>query len=261
MKYLSFGGGVNSVALYTLLMQQGMEPGRDFEACFIDPGAEDPRTYEYIEWMQRNNYPTTIIPGRVDGLSIYEWYWEHEVFPFRQTRMCTDRFKIRPFAAYLEHVTQPYCKLLGIDYGERTRTWTIRPSGKEVLEYPLVDQQIDRSGCIEIIRATGWPVPVKSGCYICAFQTWANWERLSVEFPDLFERAAQLEDRANDRYVRNGKPPAFFRDAPLRIGVQGLEARRRWKDAQRKCAERKAGQLDMFLDADVSLEECPYCRL
>jgi len=50
--YLSFGGGVNSVALYLYLLDQKVE----FEAVFVDHGTDWPETYDYVE-MFKKKYP------------------------------------------------------------------------------------------------------------------------------------------------------------------------------------------------------------
>ncbi|HEX9972317.1 MAG TPA: phosphoadenosine phosphosulfate reductase family protein [bacterium] len=47
-KYLSFGGGVNSVAMMLMLLDQKDE----FEAIFVDHGTDWPETYEYFEMLQ-----------------------------------------------------------------------------------------------------------------------------------------------------------------------------------------------------------------
>ena len=46
--YLSFGGGVNSVAMMLLLLDQKQE----FESIFVDHGTDWPETYEYFDMFQ-----------------------------------------------------------------------------------------------------------------------------------------------------------------------------------------------------------------
>ena len=67
--YLSFGGGVNSVAMYLYLMDQGMEPGdpdKGFEAVFVDHGTDWPETYEYVD-MFKEKYPLTVLKPNQRG--------------------------------------------------------------------------------------------------------------------------------------------------------------------------------------------------
>jgi len=64
---------------------------------------------------------------------------------------------------------------------------------------PLVDRYITRQGCIEIIQAEGLDMPQKSGCWICPFQPKSQWHELYRRHPDLFERAARLEELSSER--------------------------------------------------------------
>ena len=60
--YLSFGGGVNSVAMYLYALDEGW----DFEAVFVDHGTDWPETYEYVE-MFKKMYPVTVLRPDVTG--------------------------------------------------------------------------------------------------------------------------------------------------------------------------------------------------
>ncbi|RLC23031.1 MAG: hypothetical protein DRH93_08360 [Deltaproteobacteria bacterium] len=58
--YLSFGGGVNSVAMMLLLLDQKAE----FEAIFVDHETDWPETYEYFDmfqkWLKDHGLPVPI---------------------------------------------------------------------------------------------------------------------------------------------------------------------------------------------------------
>ena len=64
---------------------------------------------------------------------------------------------------------------------------------------PLCDRDITRQGCIDIIRAEGLDVPQKSGCWICPFQRAEQWRELWRRYPELYERAARLEELSTAR--------------------------------------------------------------
>jgi len=239
---LSFGGGVNSVALYILLEREGVE----FEAVFADHGADWPETYEYVAWMNNNGYPVTVLKTHRDGLSLYDYYWQHRMIPTRMMRHCTDHFKIKPLLAYYE---QPYTEYLGFDAGEAHRAERIRRSN---VEAPLVERGIDRDGCLDIIRDAGWPMPRKSGCYLCPFARVSQCEELGQRHPDLLEKAIALERRCLERLAEKGKPPFYLVDPlPAEVVAAGKFARRLWRKQQN-------GQTNFWGLAD--LEQCPYCR-
>ncbi|MBA7655929.1 hypothetical protein ES703_63840 [subsurface metagenome] len=60
-KYLSLGGGVNSVAMLLLLL----DAGERFEVVFCDTGLELPETYNYINLIDHEIAPVTTIKGSI----------------------------------------------------------------------------------------------------------------------------------------------------------------------------------------------------
>lgn len=243
-RYLSFGGGVNSTALYILLEYEGV----GFEAVFADHGAEWPETYEHIEWMQANGHPVTVLEARRNGQLLYDYYWQHSMIPVRMLRHCTEHFKVRVLHSYFE---EPCEELLGFDAGEAHRADRMdRPN----ISFPLVERDIDRKGCVRIIQGAGWPVPRKSGCYFCPFQRVGQWEELSVKHPGLLDKAVALEQRCNEALETKERPPLYLggHDLPASIIASGRFARRLWRKQQK-------GQTNFWGMADR--EQCPYCRL
>ncbi len=206
-RYLSHGGGLNSWALYLLLRDQGVE----FEAVFASHGADWPETYQYMRDRIADGYPITVLETRRHGLSLYDYYLAHGMVPMRMVRACTVEYKLVPLAA---HMKSPCVVYIGIDAGEAHRANRIiegcRP-GEEKL-FPLIEQGIDRNGCIEIIKAHGLPVPIKSGCYICPFQRRGQWVELRTRHPELYCRAKRLEDTTSAKLAKLGRPPVFLSD-------------------------------------------------
>ena len=83
--------------------------------------------------------------------------------------------------------------------------------------YPLVDLKLKEADCIEIIKKAGLPIPVKSGCFYCPFQSKAKWVDLYKKHPDLWELSKKLEANADDTFNRksNNKrvPLSYIEDA------------------------------------------------
>ena len=210
--YLSFGGGVNSVAMYLHLIEQGVE----FEAVFVDHETDWPETYEYVE-MFKKRYPLTVIKPEVKTVegnifsNLYDYYKFKKIFPFRQNRACTDRFKVRPLEKYQQ---PPAFVLLGFASDESHRAKLKTKKGFEY-RYPLIENEIGRAECKEIIKSANLPIPIKSGCYICPFQPIWQWKELRRIHPDLFCKAQQLENGYIERRRIEGKPPLYIRDKPL----------------------------------------------
>jgi hypothetical protein len=208
MRALSYGGGINSTALALWLMDRG----EDFLMVFADTGAEYPETLEYVDYFEETTgHPIDIVKAEIvegrdwaeDGLYGYSFF--HNMVPYRQFRWCTIKFKIRPLEAYRKRngVEEIY---IGFDAGEPHR---IKHHEKDsaIKLYPLVDNGIDRAGCLEIIKAHGLELPRKSGCYICPYQRIRQWNYLFRNHPELWDKAVALEDNA---HTSTGKPITFF---------------------------------------------------
>lgn len=213
--YLSFGGGVNSVALYLLMEQLGM----DFEAVFVDHGGDWPETYDYSEYFISTGRPLTVLRPHVNTVekivfdSIVEYCEHRKMVPSRSSRWCTDRFKIRPVYGYIE---KPCFMHIGIDAGEIRRAVLNSRKGVEN-RFLLLEHDIDRDGCKKLILESGLEVPRKSGCFICPFQGTAGYRELRRDYPELFCKAVGLERAQNSRVTKTGKrwKPYYLSGVPL----------------------------------------------
>ena len=210
-RYLSFGGGVNSVALMLLLEDMGVE----FEAVYCDHGGDWTETRDYIAMLQAAGHRITIIKPNVEGCeNLYDYALWRRIAPSMLNRWCTDKFKVRPLNDYFKRPAQVF---IGFACGEEKRQARRRPTEGVWHTYPLIDLCIDREGCKEVIAAHGLPIPDKSGCFFCPFQRVAEWRRLRDEHPCLFAKARELEMACIERRKAQGKPPWFLtgHDRPL----------------------------------------------
>lgn len=116
---------------------------------------------------------------------------------------------------------------IGISLDEISRANTRRKEPHETLVYPLVGigedtgLKMTRLDCERLIRDAGLPVPPKSSCFFCPFHKPAAWADLHRERPDLFDKAAHLEDTLNERRRRLGKDPVYLTRfaVPLREAI------------------------------------------
>jgi hypothetical protein len=196
--YLSFGGGVNSVAMCLLLEDQGV----DFKAIFVNHGTDHPETYEYLEYFTGKGHPVTEIKPDVEGFdTLIEYYLHKRKMPSIMKRDCSDKFKARQVYKYIQ---KPCFMMIGFDAGEAHRA---RISGKKGVEnrFPLIEENIDRAGCIKLIRKHGLMVPRKSGCFCCFYQKGPEWQDLRRERPELFCKAARMEQQVIEDRKEQGK--------------------------------------------------------
>ncbi|MFA4826495.1 MAG: hypothetical protein WC593_15195 [Methanoregula sp.] len=207
--YLSFGGGVNSVAMMLLLIDEGVE----FEAVYVWM-PDWPETHEYLMMLESKGYPITVIfPSETckgeKVSNLYEYAWKLKMFPRRMMRWCTAKFKVKPLHAYFQ---KPCFVMLGIDADESHRARLATDSGVEN-RWPLIERGITRQGCIEIIKAHRLPIPHRSGCFICPFQRVAQVKEMRRKHPDMFCKLVALEER-NIKELKKG--PYYSLGKPFR---------------------------------------------
>jgi 3'-phosphoadenosine 5'-phosphosulfate sulfotransferase (PAPS reductase)/FAD synthetase len=204
---VSFGGGVNSVALVILLVNGGWRG----PIVFADTGAEWPETYEYLGYFQENflrHYGLEITrlgkEWRTDKsareMDLLEYCRERKTFPNANRRWCTSAWKVRPLEKWCRAHGRCFQDLLvGISADEARR----KPQRRR----PLVDHGYTRQDCVDVIAAQGLAVPRKSGCWFCPFQKISQWRELYFTHRDLFMQAVELEEARSERLGR----PAFLR--------------------------------------------------
>ena len=191
---LSFGGGVNSVALMVLLLSEGLPFD---EAVFADTGGEVPETYEYLDvargYLEAHGIPLTVVRKRGD--SLYGTAWCRRVFPSAIWRWSTRDFKVNPIHRHYREVGGHVNQYLAIAWDEVGRMKDSRVPYVTHL-YPLVDRRITRAGCVKIIEEAGLPVPERSSCYFCPFNSAERWRWLHDNHPDLYAKAVALEENS-----------------------------------------------------------------
>ena len=201
-----------------------LDEGWDFEAVFVDHGTDWPETYSYVrmfsDYIQllKGCKPITIIKPKENNL--YDYCWDHRMVPAIYPRWCTRQFKIKPLFDYYE---KPCFQLIGIDAGESKRARISAIDGVEN-RYPLIEADINRDKCIKIIESEvvyePFPVPIKSGCYICPFQTVYQWKELRHKHPDLFCKAERLEERNIEYRKSKGKKPMYL--SPKKASLRSI---------------------------------------
>jgi hypothetical protein len=191
---LSYGGGVNTTALMILLINKKMPLD---EAVFADTGAELPETYENVRlaklYLSRRGIPLTVVNSR-NG-TLLKTCKRRRVIPSQLWRWSTRDYKITPIRAYYRSLGSHIHEYLGIAYDEVER---IKPSldPKVTSDFPLVDEKMTRDDCRRIIEREGFPVPVKSGCYFCPFNTLDRWKYIWEHHGDLYRNALRLEENS-----------------------------------------------------------------
>jgi len=199
IEMISFGGGVNSVAMTIMLAERGWRG----PIVFADTGCEKPETYCHIDYFEKEFLePRSLKITRLEPGSEYHCNMSQVpldiycktagVIPLMAVRWCSSRWKVRPLDRWTrKHNVEIQC--IGFSADEARRA-----EGKPTHQrYPLIDEWINRESCRQIIHAAGLAQPPRSSCWFCPGQTIGEWRALFYQHPDLFEQARFLEANAS----------------------------------------------------------------
>lgn len=255
IRAISYGGGVQSTALL-VLAAQGRIDYRLAIMANVGDDSEHPATLEYVRdiaapYAEANGIELHVLnrhkrDGSVETLwgRIMREGGRSMAIPVRLNRgqparrSCTADFKTRVTGKFLKQMgataDAPATVALGISLDEIHRANAKRTEDHERVVYPLIgigDEtglKMTRADCMALIASAGLPVPPKSSCFFCPFHRPSTWQDMARDEPELFEKAARLEDRLIKMQTDVGKGPVFLTDAmiPLREAFAGTEDQR-----------------------------------
>lgn len=216
LKVLSYGGGVQTFAML-IMIEKGILDKPDL-IIMADTKAEYPETEAHVETIakpiaERLNIPFITVV-RKDGL--IDGYFKQNSIPMPGFRSCTYHYKVRPIHDYLRKALgDSFIKgkasvevWIGISTDEARREVKREDqTPKWVLQtYPLLQKGYSRNDLIQFIEQSEYPMPRKSGCYMCPFSGRKGFIKLKMTHPDLFEIARKMESNyfKNRPERRNG---------------------------------------------------------
>lgn len=247
LRIFSYGGGWQSTAAL-VLAAQGELDFRTFVFANVGDDSEHPQTLHYIRehavpFAEANGIDLHMVDRvKRDGTveTLYGRLTREESrslpIPVRMsngapgTRSCTADFKIRVIGRWVKahgaNAENPATVGIGISVDEVHRANARRSEPYERIVYPLLDLGVRRADCPRIIRSAGLPVPPRSACWFCPLHRPTVWQDMRRDEPELFERAAALEDLLNERRDTLGKDHVYLTrfGAPLRRVIpEGVE--------------------------------------
>ncbi len=239
LTYLSLGAGVQSSALLvcSALGLHGV-PKVDV-AIFADTGDEPHHVYGYLEILRgfgiEHGIPLIEVrsgrgissdfrarmedpeSGTRAGVPLFTRNEDGSRGMLR--RSCTREYKLDPIfrevrkrlgaepGGRVPRGRSARC-LIGISTDEAHRA---KPSPKPYIEnhYPLLDADISRSRCHDLVTSAGLPRPRKSACVFCPYHDNLAWQDLKVNHPHDFSRAVAFDRAVRDSTNAGEHAPAF----------------------------------------------------
>jgi hypothetical protein len=226
------GGGVQSTAALVLQAERKIDW---FTHVFANVGndSENPDTLNYLRWVSslyaKENLIELAEVGRVTRAGKRETLYTKLMEPTSRsipipvrmaedgapgTRNCTKTFKLDVIKRL-----KPEVIAIGFSADEMERVGRVDDGIPRV--YPLIELGVTRADCYQLIAKAGLPQPPKSSCWFCPFTPLGRWSERRRDDPELFERAAALEDTLNERRDRLGKDHVYLsrKGRPLREAI------------------------------------------
>lgn len=195
---LSYGGGVNSTALFFYLIEK--KKPLDL-VIFGDTGEETDSTYDAVKRMKAECEKQGILFVSVQSKygNMYDYYYSNKVVPSFMKRDCTFKFKITPIRQYLRATygkDETFVLYIGITIDEFHR---MKESDVKYVKntYPFCDDRLTRNDNVDILRKYSFPA-AKSGCKGCIFNKKYQWLKMAMEDPNEFNRWLLLEEQSRN---------------------------------------------------------------
>jgi hypothetical protein len=160
----------------------------------------------FIKRMKRNNASYVLAMGR---------------------RQCTRHYKV-------DVIKQALRRLLGYGKGKRIPAGSVevwigisldevirkRPARDkwQVNRHPLLELRMTREQCLSWLKRNGYPIPGKSACTFCPFQSNAQWRAMKANDPTSFDQACRIDETVREASNDKSKGELFVHRSllPLR---------------------------------------------
>ena len=174
-KIVSYGGGVNGVAMLIAMVRSGDRPDAILMA---DTAGEIDETYEYRDffskWLESKGFPkiktVEYRTKRRRRITLEQEILKGKSLPSIAFgyKTCSQKHKIFPQQQWVNY-----------NYGKESITWYVGFDAGEphravdndhpnyTNKYPLIELGWDRARCEQEIIAEGLPLPPKSACFFC----------------------------------------------------------------------------------------------
>ena len=202
----SYGGGVQSAAIAVLVVQ-GRLP-RPERIVMADTGREAAETWDYLAdsvqpLLSPLGLSVDIAPHSLATVDLYPSSGgSRPLIPVftgdgaKLPTFCSVEWKRRVVGRYLRSLgygpDTPITEWLGISKDEVERA---KDSRVEWIahSWPLLDLNLSRADCIQIVRDHGLPEPPRSSCWMCPHRSDAEWMHLRDHGDGDYQRAVEFD--------------------------------------------------------------------
>ncbi|WP_222165932.1 hypothetical protein [Edaphocola aurantiacus] len=245
---ISLGLGIQSTALYYMASMNEMPKAT--VAIFSDTGRESRATYDYLNYLQnwqqqnkgikiavcteKNLYHDLLYSGQGSRFASIPAFTKNENGKVGMLkRQCTGDYKIKSVDNYIRDeiyglpkgARRPVTNVcIGITLDEAERMSIPRERWK-VNVYPFLGMKVDSYGNVERIPWTvpmdraavikwyhqkGLPVPPKSSCVFCPYQSDHTWAMRKAQAPEDFADAVSVDEAIRNSTRQGVHNPVYL---------------------------------------------------
>jgi hypothetical protein len=221
-----FSAGAASAVAAKLVLAEKLP---DTVVAYVNPGSEHPDNQRFLndceEW-----FSTSIVCLRSEKYEDTWAVWEKERFLVGPTgARCTAELKKKVRFAF-ERPTD--VQVFGYTAEEVSRAERFREQNPGVtLRTPLIEHGLDKGDCLAMIDRAGIEIPVmyrlgyrNNNCVGCVKGGAGYWNKIRVDFPDVFDRMANLERQLGRTVIRREGEGVYLDQLDLAAGNHQEEA-------------------------------------
>jgi hypothetical protein len=199
-----FSAGAASAVATKLVLGEGHD---DLVVAYIDPGSEHPDNERFLtdceEWF---DHPVERLCSEKyqDTWQVWE---ERRYLVGPDGALCTAELKKMPRYAFER---SDDIQVFGYTAEEGHRAARFREQNPGViLRAPLIERELSKSDCLALVDRAGIELPImyqlgyrNNNCVGCVKGGMGYWNKIRVDFPEVFDRMAQLERTLGRSVIR-----------------------------------------------------------
>lgn len=196
-------------AIATKLAVEEFKHRKQIHIAYCDTGSEHPDNVRFLKDCEQ----FFGLPVHVYKSSKYADTWDvftkMRYLSGPQGARCTTELKkkVRRSVENLDTDLQVF----GFDYSETRRANNFVNNNPEVRTFfPLITYKLNKSDCLNILRKHGIEIPYmyklgyrNNNCIGCVKGRSGYWNKIRVDFPDVFDRMAKLERELGASIIRH----------------------------------------------------------
>jgi 3'-phosphoadenosine 5'-phosphosulfate sulfotransferase (PAPS reductase)/FAD synthetase len=241
---MNSGGGRQTVAMLVLI-KRGIVPRPD-RIVIADTGRENPSTWDYRDEIaqplaQSMGLDIEIAPRSLAYVDLYAHNGDLLIPVYtltgKMSAFCSTEWKVRVVRRYLkEQGIHRATAWIGYALDERDRYKPTKEdsTGPWYRSFPLLDLNLTKRDCIQIIEDAGLPLPPPSACWMCPNKPNEEWRYLRDNYPSAFSQACDMDEEVRDEDMAQGHAGVWLHHSRVPLRTADIERDDR-KEAGRQC--------------------------